>query len=160
MTGTLLRTVATVSIGLFGTGCALSTGPDGVAVQAPNHLNLQFVPSSELAQVDVTLLAPWTSDHAKVSKETAANFALGQFPIDGSQVREEVLARVLYSDAPGAGVLAWIVDITVPTGSIPIGTGGHGGPYPPPPKWLLVFVKADSGQLLFAKAWAPPGIAG
>jgi hypothetical protein len=86
MTGTLLRTVATVSIGLFGTGCAFSTGPDGVAVQAPNHLNLQFVPSSELAQVDVTLLAPWTSDHAKVSKETAANFALGQFLLMGPRL--------------------------------------------------------------------------
>jgi len=159
MTGTLLRTVATVSLGLFGTGCALSTGPEPVAVQTPN-LKLQFVPSSELAQVDVTLLEPWTSDHPKVSKQTAADFALGDFPIEGSQVREEVLARVLYSDAPRTGVLAWVVDVTLPTGSLPIGTGAHGGPYPPPAKWLLVFVKADTGSLLFAKAWAPPGVAG
>jgi hypothetical protein len=151
-----LRCLVAIGIGLLGASCALPAGPQSIAVAGPKKLTLHYVAAAELDQSQVALFTPLTSDRAMVSKQHAADLAMHQFPVAGAQVRQEALARVFYFDGPRSGVLSWVVDVTPADGRIPIGTGGQGGPYPPDVKWLLVFVRADTGALLFAKAWAPP----
>jgi hypothetical protein len=134
-----------LSVGLI---TALGGGSD------PSLVN--GVSSAEFQAYGLDVRKPEGSPAATVSQQEAEKVALSYFPYPGGKIKQSVLAQVagpLYG--PPLDGLMWVVSLD--PGTFPdVGQGPPGAPVNYATKYALVFIDAQTGNVVMTKIASVP----